>query len=743
MAKQLEPFKLIGSEVNSSTSVLNLSSFLLNRDQITLLSKGLNFIPKPQQVSKKDIMNAIKEFKRRLKLVAHFGTDSLKKPPDPLKLLLKPKSTWEPDDNNMTDYFCSQLKTLKKLIRNMDVKQNNRNLLKPNEIKALKSLKKNKNIIIKPADKGATVVVMDKDSYINEGERQLSDNKYYRRLEQPIHPTKRDTFTNILENIQTKKLLTEKEVENLEPSDNPRERRFYLLPKIHKEQEKWNNNMPPGRPIVSDCNSDTYKIAQYIDHFLSPLAISHPSYIKDTTDLQKKLSQIEPPANSFLITLDVESLYTNIDNTKGIEAVKETFLKHPQPKRPDEEIIQLLTHSLENNDFVFNDQWFLQTGGTAMGKRFAPNYANIFLAKWESEALKKCPKQPHAYFRFLDDIFIIWPHSLEDFDIFFQTLNSHESNIKLKSTISDKCINFLDVTIYKGQQFLEHGTLDTKVFFKPTDTHDLLHKSSYHPKHTFRSVVKSQLIRYHRICTHKKDFDEACTTLFTALKNRGYSKRFLRKIKQETILESIPKGGSQKCNRPRCKTCTNIIETKTIINSNNLPIALQHNLNCQSENIVYMIQCSNCKIRYVGETSCKLKDRINQHRSDIKMKKDTAVSRHFNQDCPNINYLNVIPLESVKRQGPHPDTVNENDSISTQIRRSRLIHENRFHLLTREQCWIKRLKTLQPKGLNIRTELGPPIPLVLYFSDDAPNVTKQARIIFEKLRANSTCFWPY
>ena len=27
-----------------------------------------------------------------------------------------------------------------------------------------------------------------------------------------------------------------------------------------------------------------------------------------------------------------------------------------------------------------------------MGKKFAPNYANLFLAQWEQEALAKCPK---------------------------------------------------------------------------------------------------------------------------------------------------------------------------------------------------------------------------------------------------------------------------------------------------------------------------------------------------------------
>ena len=73
--------------------------------------------------------------------------------------------------------------------------------------------------------------------------------------------------------------------------------------------------------------------------------------------------------------------YTNIDNTNGLEAVKQIFNKNPDPERPDKEILELLKINLENNDFEFNSQWYLQTWGTLMGKKFAPNYANLFLAE--------------------------------------------------------------------------------------------------------------------------------------------------------------------------------------------------------------------------------------------------------------------------------------------------------------------------------------------------------------------------
>ena len=582
---------------------------------------------------------------------------------------------------------------------------------------------------------------MDKARYVEEGVRQLSQNKYYRKIESPVHTTAQETVNKIVDHIQLKKFLTKKQAEHLKVPHNPRERRFYLLPKVHKDRSKWayNHLTPPGRPIVSDCNSDTYNISKYIDYFLNPLATAHPSYIKDTTDFLLKLSNIKPQPNSFLITLDVESLYTNINNVSGLKAVEEAFRKNPDTKRPDEEIIKLLSHSLKYNDFIFNNQYYLQTGGTAMGKKFAPNYANIFMAKWENEVLKKCPKQPQAYFRFLDDIFIIWPHSRDDLNEFMQVLNSHDENINLKCTISEESIDFLDVTVFKGDQFYHNGTLDSKVFFKPTDTHELLHKHSYHPRHTFKSIIKSQIVRFYRICTHKIDFDRACTTLFSTLKRRGYSISFLKKVKRDTIFGLTTTGSSQKCSQSHCRTCQHIKETTTIVDNNSLPIGLSHNLNCKSSNVIYMIQCSNCNIKYVGETSRKLKERINQHRSDINTYKLTPVAIHFTQTCPDISYFQVIPLEKVKEKEHNPEIWNDNHNLpltgeETMIERLKIVKADQYHLLTREQYWIKRLKTLSPHGLNLRTEIAPPIPFAITFSDYAPSISRLVRTAFENIK---------
>ena len=60
-----------------------------------------------------------------------------------------------------------------------------------------------------------------------------------------------------------------------------------------------------------------------------------------------------------------------------------------------------------------------------MGKKFAPNYANLFLAEGEEKALE-CVLKPSVYWRFLDDI---WEHSKEEFYKFANILNTHHPSI--------------------------------------------------------------------------------------------------------------------------------------------------------------------------------------------------------------------------------------------------------------------------------------------------------------------------
>ena len=97
---------------------------------------------------------------------------------------------------------------------------------------------------------------------------------------------------------------------------------------------------------------------------------------------------------------------------------------------------------------------YQQVCGCAMGKRFSPNVASIYVAEWEEVALSKCSKSLLLYLRYLHTYY------LATFWNLFEMLNQLDDNINLKATISYKSVICLDVTIYKGTRFETSSYLD-------------------------------------------------------------------------------------------------------------------------------------------------------------------------------------------------------------------------------------------------------------------------------------------
>lgn len=320
-----------------------------------------------------------------MKLAIFYGD---KKDSEPQ--LFTPKSDWSPPIGQLPPQVLTLVRTDNEYFQ----KQFHIDHIKPNLttdlLKALTELKENKQIIIKPADKGSAVVILDREQYLEESYRQWQDKKYYLKLIKPIYLETVPVVEKIFNSLHQKKFVNIKQRNYLLGFAEPRGRLFYMLPKIYKDPAKLSIpfQVPPGRPIVSDCDSETYYTAEYLDYFLNPLSIWHASYIKDTYDFVEKVKQIEVPVDAFLFSIDIDSLYTNIDIREGINSIRRIFQKYPDKRRPDKEMLQLLEINLMRNDFEFNGEFYLQIKGKAMGKKFAPAYANIFMAEWETSALE-------------------------------------------------------------------------------------------------------------------------------------------------------------------------------------------------------------------------------------------------------------------------------------------------------------------------------------------------------------------
>ena len=108
-----------------------------------------------------------------------------------------------------------------------------------------------------------------------------------------------------------------------------------------------------------------------------------------------------------MVTLDIDSMYTNRGIDAGIISVKRPFDRYPDSDRPDKNIIDLLDLSLKRKYFEFNGEMYQQVCGCAMGIRFSPTFASTYVAKWEEAAISKYSKSLLLYLRYLDDILII------------------------------------------------------------------------------------------------------------------------------------------------------------------------------------------------------------------------------------------------------------------------------------------------------------------------------------------------
>ena len=77
--------------------------------------------------------------------------------------------------------------------------------------------------------------------------------------------------------------------------------------------------------------------------------------------------------------------------------------------------------------------------------------------------------------RFIDHIFLIWPHGMDSLLEFINHLNTVHSPVKFTKDISPPEISFLDLTIY-----IKGSTLHTRLHTETTDRHMYLNFSSGH-----------------------------------------------------------------------------------------------------------------------------------------------------------------------------------------------------------------------------------------------------------------------
>jgi len=518
--------------------VFNYSSIEITKPMENLLNRGLNFCITPLKLDITQILSEFRRFERTMVWKEFFFENENGQ--EVKNNIFKSKKTNMPKDHKTPKGLKDCLTAIKSEL--MDPK--NRYPVKQNipkeEIEALKLLikmQREHKIIIKPADKGAGITIVDFKDYVTACENHLSEKAscgtpYYEEVHASMLLYAKAKILKTVLKGYTNGNLTEEEFKAMSPKE-AHPSKFYATMKVHKDHET--GEIPPIRPIVSSSGALTENIALFVEHHIKEAGRSHEAYIQDTPDFLRQLQQVHLEEEDMLVVIDVKALYTNIPPAEAVKSVQDALNERTDQTVTTDFIIELLKIILKYNLFEFSESIYKQIIGVAMGTRPAPSIANIFMARnvdnkvWEIAKLLKGGTLKFMK-RFLDDIFMVFKGSEQSLHAFIDELNNIHPYIKFtmshtttKSELSCDCnpqesIPFLDTLCS-----IKEGKISTNLYKKPTDKNQYLLTNSCHPKEQVENIPLSCATRINRICSEPSERDSQFQLLKEMLMDRSYN----------------------------------------------------------------------------------------------------------------------------------------------------------------------------------------------------------------------------
>ena len=462
------------------------------------------------------------------------------------------RSDWTPEEASpileaALEQFRTQISSL--TTQNLQ-QQKRRHNIPAGPRKLLKTLSDSPDFIVLPTDKNLGPAILERSIYKTRClEDHLNDSKTYLRLTREAAlqrlQSATSSFNALIESFEKQLPDAEKTYFKRCFQEQRRMPQFYCTPKVHKKPH-WKT-----RPIVSCVNSRMGDLSKWADVQLQKVVHLCPGYLKDSKSLIKRLNRLgKLPPSAFLVTADAVSMYTNIDTNHGLDTLKKWFQLHAHELPhgyPTDMVLEAVELVMRNNVFQFDDTYWLQLTGTAMGTSLACIYATIYFSYHEEtriiptyslgivspDAATPVPLRPaptsmdsplllHA--RLIDDAFQIWDLAKLPANARYNFVSHMEHEMKFGALSWDvevpaRSVNFLDLTI----AIETDGSITTKTFVKPMNLHLYIPPSSAHPKGTIKSLIFGNLQRYWTQNSRKEDFISATASFYGHLLNRGYT----------------------------------------------------------------------------------------------------------------------------------------------------------------------------------------------------------------------------
>ena len=560
------------------TTVHNLSSKALTPSAISVLEKGFNFALAPTRIDKFDIISRIEA------------------------------SLWDVPKADADEIRFLSARILQKATPPSP------NLSRA-ELKALHELRNDKDIVILPADKGNSTVVMDRSLYRQKMNAMLEDPVYQRLKSDPTSAT----LNRVKKLVKEMKELSDEDKKKLKSSDAVCPR-IYGLPKRHKLGL-------PLRPIVSAIRSPTYALAKIMAKRLAPHTAKIASHVQNSRQFVEKLRPIRLQESDIMVSFDVVSLFTKVPIKRAIDSLR---------KLTSEETLSAVACCMSSTYFRFEGQFYKQVEGVPMGSPLSPVVTDIFMADFEEEAISTSSLKPSVWLRYVDDTFVIWPHGRDTLDLFLEHLNSRDPSIQFTMEVEENgMLPFLDVHVIRKPD----GSLTFKVFRKKTHTDRYLNNRSHHAPNQKTGVLRTLISRAHGICD-EEFVPEELEHLQKAFIRNGYDMASVQRAMNHTSQSVKPTERRKVVCLPYIHGVTDKIG-RVLAQKNIAPVYLpattiRQFLPSPKDNVplsssgVYLIPCATCDACYIGETGRTIHTRIEEHKRDVRLAKVTTspVAQH-------------------------------------------------------------------------------------------------------------------
>ncbi|CAF4678035.1 unnamed protein product, partial [Rotaria socialis] len=369
-----------------------------------------------------------------------------------------------------------------------------------------KLIRTQSDIIIRRIDKGEgfylgrkTTMDMKTQEYMNKTEAYQVITTDQCPLMNILH-----SVENLLDYLLKNKAITSDRRKKLLPDVNKLELAYlYTLPKIHKAGI-------PIRPIISGLHAPVRCISKFLNDLLAPiyLQVAHETTFTNGIDVIRRLEQYAAKgylkSTTKLFTADVENLYTMVPREGGIKALMEFLNKHTKNGKIGpftiDMILRMARLILDTNYFVYNDKYYHQKRGGAMGSAFTQVFANIYMLEWEQELIQHQASRNEIYGRYIDDIFMTTNMNIDEITTLLDKVQHKDPNIKITPTTAET-VHFLDVAIMN-----DNGHLRTFIYHKPSADPYYLPYTSDHPHRIHRNIPYIGLLRAARFCSNLHDF---------------------------------------------------------------------------------------------------------------------------------------------------------------------------------------------------------------------------------------------